>query len=62
MKLVIDNQQEALHDIAADPVEERDLLKEKPEVAARLKKLLAQWEEEVRAPRLAGFQKAQTRP
>jgi N-acetylgalactosamine-6-sulfatase len=62
MKLVIDNQQEALHDIAADPVEERDLLKEKPEVAARLKKLLAQWEEEVRAARLAGFQKAQARP
>jgi N-acetylgalactosamine-6-sulfatase len=55
LKLVIDNGQEELHDLAEDPREERNLLPQTSAPAAELKKLLEAWEEEVAAPRLAGF-------
>jgi N-acetylgalactosamine-6-sulfatase len=52
LKLVIDEGQEELHDLSTDELEERKL---PPEGAARLKKLLAEWEREVTAPRLRPF-------
>lgn len=55
LKLVDDNGAQELHDLAADPLEERDLLASRPREAARLRALLAAWEREVRAPRLAGY-------
>jgi arylsulfatase A-like enzyme len=56
LKLVNENGTEALHDLAADPREERNLLAERATDAARLRGLLEKWEQDVRAPRLAGFQ------
>jgi N-acetylgalactosamine-6-sulfatase len=54
-KLVDDNGARELHDLAADPLEQRDLLAARPEQAARLQALLAAWEKDVRAPRLASY-------
>lgn len=54
-KLVNENGAEALHDLAADPLEERNVLTERAGDAARLRGLLEKWEQDVRAPRLAGF-------
>ena len=54
-KYVDDSGKQYLFDLGADELERRDLLAERPEVAARLRERLVRWEEEVRAPRLAGF-------
>jgi arylsulfatase A-like enzyme len=54
-KYIDDSGKQYLFDLAGDEQEKRDLLAERPEVAARLRSLLARWEEDVRAPRLAGF-------
>jgi arylsulfatase A-like enzyme len=55
LKLVIDNGEEELHDLARDEREEHNLLPGAPADAARLKKLLAAWERDVMAPRLRPF-------
>jgi N-acetylgalactosamine-6-sulfatase len=54
-KLVDDNGARELHDLAADPLEQRDLMASRPEQAAKLQALLAAWEKDVRAPRLADY-------
>ena len=54
-KYIDDSGKQYLFDLAGDEQEKWDLLAERPEVAARLRSLLARWEEDVRAPRLAGF-------
>ena len=58
LKLVDDNGERELHDLAADPVEQRDLLGAMPDRVRKLETLLAAWEQDVRAPRLAGFRPA----
>ena len=55
LKLVDDSGKRELHDLAADPLEQRDLLGAMPDRARKLETLLAAWEQDVRAPRLAGF-------
>jgi N-acetylgalactosamine-6-sulfatase len=55
LKLVIDNGEEGLHDLARDEREEHNLLPAAAAEAARLKKLLAAWELDVMAPRLREF-------
>ena len=52
LKLVDDNGKRELHDLAADPLEQRDLLAAMPDRAAKLDALLSAWEKDVRAPRL----------
>ena len=54
-KYVWDTGMEELHNLAGDPGESADLLAQRPEVAADLKKKLAAWEIDVRAPRLRDF-------
>ena len=54
-KYISDSGREELHDLASDPAEPRDLLKERGEIAADLKQKLAAWELDVRAPRLKDF-------
>jgi N-acetylgalactosamine-6-sulfatase len=54
-KYVWDTGKDELHNLAEDPGETRDLLAARPEIAAELKKKLAAWEEDVRAPRLRDF-------
>ena len=54
-KLVIDNGQEELHDVAKDPLEEKNLLPQASLQAADLRELLEAWEREVAAPRLKEF-------
>ena len=54
-KYVWDTGKDELHNLAEDPGEARDLLRERPEIAADLKKKLAAWELDVRAPRLKDF-------
>ncbi len=55
MKYLWDNGTEYLFNLAEDVREEHNLLEDFPGVAAELRDKLAEWEEEVRAPRLAGF-------
>ena len=55
LKLVIDNGEEELHDMARDEREQNNLLPGAAADAARLKKLLAAWEGDVMAPRLRPF-------
>jgi arylsulfatase A-like enzyme len=55
LKLVIDNGAEELHDLAKDEREEKNLLPGAEAEAAKLRRLLANWEREVRAPRLRDF-------
>ncbi len=55
MKYLWDNGQEGLYHLGEDVREERDLKEQMPEVAEELKAKLAEWEEEVRAPRLKEF-------
>ena len=55
MKYVLDNGSEELHNLAGDEREQENLIDEMPDVAADLKMKLEDWEEEVRAPRLAAF-------
>jgi N-acetylgalactosamine-6-sulfatase len=52
-KLVHDNGKEELHHLAVDSVEKNDQLAAEPAIAAALRKKLSDWEQEVRAPRLA---------
>ena len=54
-KLVDDNGKQELHDLSTDEIEQKDLLHAQPERAALLRRKLADWERDVRAPRLAGF-------
>jgi N-acetylgalactosamine-6-sulfatase len=54
-KYVIDNGVEALHNLADDEREQRDLMAAEPVRARRLKDLLASWRRDTAAPRLAGF-------
>jgi arylsulfatase A-like enzyme len=54
-KYVWDTGQEELHNLADDPAEAKDLLRDKPRIVADLKKKLVDWEVEVRAPRLKDF-------
>jgi N-acetylgalactosamine-6-sulfatase len=53
-----DSGSRALHDIAADPGEQRDLTQERPDVVRDLQARLSAWEKEVKAPRLKGFRHA----
>ena len=55
-KYVWDGGSEELHNLASDPGESNDLLKEQPIVAASLKEKLARWEVDVKAPRLREFE------
>ena len=55
LKFVIDNGEEELHDLAKDEREEKNLLPGAVEQAAKLLRLLADWEREVAAPRLRDF-------
>ena len=54
-KYVSDSGKEELHNLAGDPGESTDLLRQRPEIAADLKKKLAAWETDVQAPRLRDF-------
>jgi arylsulfatase A-like enzyme len=55
MKYVWQDGQEALHDIARDPSERKNLLNEAAPAAGELRGRLAAWERAVAAPRLAPF-------
>jgi hypothetical protein len=50
--------EEGLYNIARDEQEKDNVLSKKPDIAATLKTKLADWEKEVRAPRLRDFQSA----
>lgn len=52
-KLVNDSGKEELHNLAEDMQERKDQLAAQPAIAASLRKKLADWEMDVRAPRLA---------
>ncbi len=54
-KLVNDNGEEELHNLASDPNEHSNVLAANPTVTADLRSRLVNWEQDVRAPRLAGF-------
>jgi len=54
-KLVNDSGAESLHHLGRDPQEQNNLLAQEPAVAAGLRKKLAAWEQDVRAPRLKEF-------
>ena len=54
-KYVWDSGKEELHNLTDDPAEARDMLPERRQLAADLKKKLADWAMDVRAPRLKGF-------
>lgn len=54
-KYVWDTGKEELHNLAEDPDESKDLLGQRPEIAADLRKKLVAWEVDVRAPRLRDF-------
>jgi arylsulfatase A-like enzyme len=54
-KYVWDTGNDELHELNEDPGESRNLLTERPEIAADLRKKLAEWEKDVRAPRLRDF-------
>ncbi len=55
LKLVLDPREEALHDLAADPGEQKNLLPAAAGRAAPLRAKLAAWERDVMAPRLRPF-------
>lgn len=57
-KLVDDNGARALHNLAEDASESRDLLASQPEVARELEARLGRWERDVQSPRLRGFRRA----
>ena len=54
-KYVRDGQTESLHNLQTDESEQNNLLSTQPETAVRMRKLLLNWEHEVKAPRLAAF-------
>lgn len=53
-KLLVDADQLLLFDLAADPGEHTDLAARHPDVVARLRRLVAEWENDVGLPRAAG--------
>ena len=55
MKLVIENGKEELHNLAQDEREQSDLLPDDKKAAPLLRRLLAEWEKDVMAPRLRPF-------
>ena len=57
-KYVWDTGKDELHNLADDPAEAKDLLRDRPRIADDLRKKLAEWEEDVRAPRLRDFKPA----
>lgn len=60
-KLVIDGGRQELHHLGDDPYEQKDAQAEQPELVAELKRKLAAWEEQVRAPRLKAFYESSRR-
>jgi N-acetylgalactosamine-6-sulfatase len=54
-KYVWDSGKEELHNLAQDESESKDLLAAQPQIAADLRKKVAAWEMDVRAPRLRDF-------
>jgi arylsulfatase A-like enzyme len=54
-KYVRDGETEALHDLATDEREERNLIAGQEAKANRMRQLLSSWEKEVEAPRLRDF-------
>jgi len=54
-KYVWDTGKDELHNLADDPGESTDLVRQRPEIAADLKKKLVEWEADVQAPRLRDF-------
>jgi hypothetical protein len=54
-----DSGSRALNNLAMDPKEERDLLRDKPGIVKDLQGRLAAWEKDVQAPRLSGFRSGQ---
>jgi arylsulfatase A len=57
-KYVFDSGKEELHNLAEDVAESKDRMSDKPVIAADLKKKLAAWELDVRAPRLKDYREA----
>lgn len=57
-KLIHDNEQRFLFDLAEDPLEKENLYAGRPEVVKDLEERLARWEAEVRAPRLREYAQA----
>ena len=60
-KLVIGTEGEYLFDVGRDPGEAENVISVAASHADRLRKLLVEWEQEVAAPRLKGFQ-AEAKP
>ena len=54
-KYLDDSGETGLYDLAADPGEQKDLLKERPDIVKDLQARLAKWEKDVESPRLKGF-------
>jgi hypothetical protein len=54
-KYVSDGGARSLHDLASDPEEKNDLLASEAGVVREVEGRLAQWERDVRSPRLRGF-------
>jgi arylsulfatase A-like enzyme len=54
-KYLDDSGSKALHNLAEDPGETRDLLRDEPVIAQDLQARLQAWEKKVEAPRLRGF-------
>ncbi|HUQ90404.1 MAG TPA: sulfatase-like hydrolase/transferase [Bryobacteraceae bacterium] len=59
-KYVDDNGMKSLHDLTRDPAEKNDLLAERGEIVRDLKNRLAEWERNVRSPRLRQFRPARS--
>jgi len=57
-KLTDDSGRQGLFDLKSDPGEKTNRLADQPVIAADLRKRLAAWEQDVRAPRLAEFYRA----
>jgi arylsulfatase A-like enzyme len=57
-KYVEDGDTLALHELGSDPLEQRNLLRDRAEIVRDLRTRLAAWEKEVEAPRLRGFRPA----
>ena len=58
LKFIDDTGVPHLYDLASDPSESRNLAASRPRDVQRLESMIARWEEEVAAPRLAGFNSA----
>jgi len=60
MKYIWNNGEEELYHLGRDEGEKQNLIEELPSVAEALRRKLADWEDEVKAPRLAGFTPAES--